>query len=182
MPMHAIEYPVTRKHPVDGDARRELLRSTVLLQGQADGVGSVLAQDAFVPQRTARAQDALLQPRRRAVRGSTGLSVCKRHPIKASTASERHPVGRRATAYPELRCYRAQASPRANRLNDLAAALFDRRFLAIVLTYRNQTTLQQARARYDASGLIRRPAAPSASCRAGEIPVALRAPSISPAQ
>ena len=53
LPMHAVECPVTRKHSVDGDARRELLGSTVVLQGQADGLGPVLAQDALVPQRTA---------------------------------------------------------------------------------------------------------------------------------
>src|SRR3990172_7851489 len=182
VPMHAIESPVTRKHSVDGDARRKLLRSTVLLQGQADGVGPVLAQDAFIPQRTARAQDALLQPGRRAVRGATGLTVCKRHPIKASTASERHPLAPRPPPSPEFRRSRAQASPRANRLNELAAALFDRRFLPIAITYQNHTTLQQASARYETRRLFRRRAAPSATCRAGEIPVALRAPSISPAQ
>ncbi len=178
----AVEYPVTGKHSVVGDARRKLLRSTVLMQGQADGVGPVLAQDAFLPQRAARAQDALLQPGRCAIRGSAGLAVSERHSVNALAAGASNPVGRRATAHSKLRRYRAQASPRAHRLNELAAALFDRTFLAIDFTFRNLRTLQQARSRYGTRGPILRPAAPRTSRRAGEIPVALRAPSISPAQ
>ena len=181
MPMHAIEYAVTDKHSVNRGARGKRIENTALLQGQANRLESVLAQDALFAQHTARAQDAPFQPRRRAVRGSARLTVCEPHPIKASTSSERNPVGHRAEAYPEFRCYRAQASPPAHRLNQLAAPMFDRTFLAIALTYRNPRTLQHARARYETRGLIRRPAAPSACWRAGEIPVALRAPSISPA-
>ena len=80
-------------------------------------------------------------------------------------ARVRYPVGRRANAYPKLRRYRAHASPRANRLNELAATLLDRMFLAITVTYRNPRTLQHARARYDTRGQIRRPAAPRALAR-----------------
>ncbi len=131
LPMHAIKRAVTRKHAVYRHARGNRLKRLLMLQGQADGVGPVLAQDAFVPQRTARAQDALLQPDRCAVRGSAGLAVSERHPVNAFTASACNPVGGRAEAYPEFRRYRAQALPRANRLNELAAALFDRTFLAM---------------------------------------------------
>jgi len=131
LPMRTVEHPVTRKYPVDRRALRDSLNISALMQRQADRVGSVLAQHAALAQVSSHAQDMLFQGRRRAVPGPTGLQIREAHPVHALAASACNPVSRRAHTDPELLGYRSQALPLTYRPNQLAAALFKRRFLAM---------------------------------------------------
>ncbi len=131
LPMRAIEHPVTRKHTVDRRARRHVLHGIVLLQRQANRHGTVLAQYALLAQGSSHLQDALLQIRGRAIPGPAGLTVREVHPIHALAASAGNPVRRRAHTDPELCGYHPHALPPTYRPNQLAAALFKRRFLAM---------------------------------------------------
>ena len=129
--MRAIEHPVTRKYPVDRRAPWDSLHSSVLMHRQADCIKSVLAQHAVLAQVSSHAQDMPFQGRRRAVPSPTWLQVGEMHPVQAFAASTRRPVRRRAHTDRELSGYRSQALPLTYRPNQLAAALFKRRFLAM---------------------------------------------------
>jgi hypothetical protein len=129
--VHAIKCAAARKHSVNRRARGNRLKRLLLLQGQANSVGPVLAQHALFTQYVSNTQNALFHVARRAVPGPTGLATFELHPVDALAQRTRNPVGRRAHAYTELSRNRSQASPRANRLNQLTAAAFNRTFLGM---------------------------------------------------
>jgi len=131
LPVHAIECAATRKHAVNRHARRNRLKRLFVLQGQADGIGPVLAQHAFLTQYISQAHDPLFQFGRRAVPGPTGLATFELYPVDALAPRTRNPVGRRAHAHTEISRDRSQASPRANRLNQLTPAAFTQTFLGM---------------------------------------------------
>lgn len=129
--VHTIKRAATRKHAVDRRAPRDSLNRPALMQRQADCIKSVLPQHAVLAQRSSHAQDVLFQGRRRAVPGPAGFTVCEAYTVNAFAPSMRDPVGSRTHTDPELQGYRSQALPPTYRTNQLAAALFKRRFLTM---------------------------------------------------
>ncbi|OGA35847.1 MAG: hypothetical protein A3F75_07970 [Betaproteobacteria bacterium RIFCSPLOWO2_12_FULL_64_23] len=129
--VYAIKCAATHKHSVNRHARGNWLTRLLMLQGQANGVGSVLAQHALFTQYVSNTQNALFHVARRAVPGPASLATVELHPVDALAPRTRNPVGRRAHAYTELSRNRSQASPRANRLNQLTAAAFTQTFLGM---------------------------------------------------
>ena len=177
--VHAIKRAVTRKHTVNRRARGNGIKRLLMLQGQADGVGSILAQHAFFTQYVSNTQNALFYVARRAVPGPTGLAAFELHPVNALASRTRNPVGCRTDAYTELPRNESQASPRANRLNQLTAAAFKQTFLGMTYLpieirerYTQSKSVGSAHVFRHATGQRRR--------ARGETPVALRAPSVSP--
>ena len=131
--VYAIKCAATRKHTVDRHARGNRLKRLFVFQGQADGVGPVLAQHAFFTQYISNTQNASFHVARCAIPGPTGLATFELHPVDALAPCTRNPVGRRAHAHTELPRSRSQASPRANRLNQLTAAALKQTFLGMTV-------------------------------------------------
>jgi len=129
--VHAIKCAAARKHTVNRCARGNRFNRLLVLQGQADGVGPVLAQHALFTQYVSNTQNALFHVAKCAVPGPTGLATFELHPVDALAPCTRNPVGCRADAYTELPRNESQASPRANRLNQLTAAAFKQTFLGM---------------------------------------------------
>ena len=129
--VHTIKCAATRKHSVDRHARGNRLKRPCELQGQPNGVGSVLAQHTFFTQYVSNTQNVLFHVARRAVPGATRFAIFELYPVDAFAPRARNPVSGGAYTYAKLRRNRSQASPRANRLNQLTTARFNRTFLGM---------------------------------------------------
>ena len=177
--VHTIKRAATCKHAINRRAPRDPVSRPALMQRQADCIKSVLAQHAFFTQCVSNTQNALFHVPRRAVPSPTGFAAFESHPVDALAPCARNPVGRCAYAYTELPRSGSQASPRANRLNQLTAAAFKQTFLGMTCLpiqirerYTTPQSVGSARAFRHTTGQRR-------GAR-GETPVALRAPSVSP--
>jgi len=179
LPVRAIKRAAALKHPVNRHARWNRIKRLFMLQGQADSVGPVLAQHTFFTQYVSNTQNVLFHVARRAVPGATRFAIFELYPVDAFAPRARNPVSGGAYTYAKLRRNRSQASPRADRLNQLTTARFNRTFLGMAYSP------IQIRERYTKSDWVQsvrvcRHNTDQQRRARGETPVALRAPSVSP--